>query len=144
MLTPRRDLIQPSKSLSSTPYSKMQRADSDPIRQLSFNGVVTPLSKVSTIFENTRANEEVPSFTQSKGLLHKTPNVESEEDLNVDVIKINKPLGVADESDELNIEGALTDELKILQDKNRHLNQQIEVIFVLLRIDLNDYSINLS
>ncbi len=129
MLTPRRDLIQPSKSISSTPYSKIQRADSDPIRRLSlsFNGAVTTPTKPPTIFENPGINEVSSLVTAAKMGLQRTPRVKSEEEderVN-DVISFATPTKVGDE--ELNIEGALTDELKILQDKNRHLYRQIEV-----------------
>lgn len=134
MLTPRRDLIQPSKSISSTPYSKIQRADSDPIRRLSlsFNGTVTTPTKPPTIFENP-GNVEVSSLvTTAKMGLQRTPRVKSEEEnehVN-DMISLATPTEVADEGNEMNIEGALTDELKILQDKNRHLYRQIEVVHV--------------
>ncbi len=134
MLTPRRDLIQPSKSISSTPYSKIQRADSDPIRRLSlsFNGAVTTPTKPPTIFENP-GNVEVSSLvTTAKMGLQRTPRVKSEEEnehVN-DMISLATPTEVADEGNEMNIEGALTDELKILQDKNRHLYRQIEVVHV--------------
>ncbi len=129
MLTPRRDLIQPSKSISTTPYSKIQRADSDPIRQLSlsFNGALTPLTKPSTIFETTGASEVSSLIGSTRARTRKVQS--KEEGFTDDVSRITTPVKVTDEGEELNIEGALTDELKILQDKNRHLQQQIEVIF---------------
>lgn len=129
MLTPRRDLIKQSKSISGTLYSKIQRADSEPVKQLSlsFNGAVSPSR---TIFENTGANDESSPAQSAKVVPNKTPKAQNEDDhSNDDVVRMTTPCTVAGQEKELNIEGALTDELKILQDKNRHLYQQIEVSF---------------
>lgn len=140
MLTPRRDLIQARKSISNTPFG-MRRADSDPLNNqqfsLSFSGAISTPTRPTTIVETPNRLEktrDLSSLATNPRLLalHEANRVHSLD--NGDVLsdgfstpRMTKDVVANDEGEELNIEGALTDELKILQDKNRHLQQQIEV-----------------
>ena len=129
MLTPRRDLIQPSRSVSNTPFA-FRRADSDPVKQLalSFNGAVTTPTKQAAIPEAATEDEKVSSLEMTSRVagLERTTRVNSDDGEMVSDLYITPKKVI--EAEELNIEGALTDELKILQDRNRHLHQQVEVL----------------
>lgn len=129
MLTPRRDLIR--RSVSTTPYGLL-RADSDSlIRTYS-----TP-TRPAPIFETPSRLEKKHDISANPKLLalHEANGVHSLDNGDIpsgqySTPRLDKEVVVNDEGEELNIEGALTDELKILQDKNRHLQQQIEVCIV--------------
>ena len=140
MLTPRRDLIQARRSVSSTSFG-MHRADSDPLNNqqfsLSFNGAISTPTRPITIVDTPNRLEkkhDISSLTTNPRLLalHEANRVQSLDNGSVpsggfSTPRMTKEVVVNDEGEELNIEGALTDELKIVQDKNRHLQQQIEV-----------------
>lgn len=107
----------------------MRRADSDPVKQLSssFNGT-TP-TKQATIFESSENSEALSHVSTPKIGLQRIARVNSEDEDEgvIDALSFTPKKDLQEDEQELNIEGALTDELKILQDKNRHLYQQIEV-----------------
>lgn len=113
MLSPRRDMVRLSKSVTNTPF---RRADSDPVKQhLSFNG---PLSAPSSPYRHIHTIQESPESrrrelsdlvkTKRKASVYVSVGVNTE---------VSGDLAFGDENGmaELNIEGALTDELKIIQ-----------------------------
>lgn len=143
MLTPRKGLIQRRVSMCSTPYG-ISRADSDPLKNrqfsLSFSSASDtpsrPLTVQATIAESPNKfdkQDAISSLTPNARLLalHEAGRVRSLDKVEIHNGVPSSPFrskeAVTEDGEELNIEEALTDELKILQDKNRHLQQQIEV-----------------
>ena len=132
MLSPRRDrdAMYFSKSVGNTP---IRRADSDPIKQqLSFAGL---LSAPSSPYQYPTITEspELPRKRSISTLTHSIsapPAKSISTGVNTTALCDNVHDDDDEEEsgcDELNIEGALTDGLKIMQDKNRQLQQRIEV-----------------
>lgn len=113
MLSPKRDIVRVSKSVTNTPF---RRAVSDPLRQhLNFN---IPLSAPSTPHHHISAIPESPENRRRE--LSDLVKTKMERKASVQVsVGVNTELsGDMSEGDgmtELNIEDALTDELKILQ-----------------------------
>ena len=103
MLSPKRgEAVCPTRSATNTPF---QRADSDPLRaRLSFNGPLTSPHLSTTISDS-------PEIRKRDLGLPRSPVCRSM-GVNTD---ISGDLPVSNGIDDLNIEGALTDELKILQ-----------------------------
>ena len=113
MLSPRRDIVRVSKSVTNTPF---RRADSDPLKQqLNFN---IPLSAPSSPYHHISSIPESPENRRRElSDLVKT-KMERKSSMLVSVgvnTELSGDMSVGDRVTELNIEDALTDELKILQ-----------------------------
>jgi hypothetical protein len=151
-----RDQMMRNRSLSCTPSSYVHRSDSEPAKhQLSFvktnsadSEHPTPTTAAqysSPVLKSTpttvplsaksRPDTHHPSSAASVTTPHaKKPrlskvrtlydvNSNDDEKANISLIEEEEE---EEELDEFNIQGALTDELKILQDRNRNLQQQLE------------------
>ena len=72
----------------------------------------------------TTPHAKKPRLSKARALYD--PNINDDDKANISLVELEEEGEGEEELDDLNIQGALTDELKILQDRNRNLQQQLE------------------